>query len=103
LAALLKVKPIIELRKGILEMGEKVRSRTRSIDLLLDKMEKTFGDQHIMAGVVYARDKQSGIDLLQRVIEHFNCTEAVLCELSISLAAHFGPGTLALAAYPVGD
>jgi len=103
LAALLKVKPIIELRKGILEMGEKVRSRTRSIDLLLDKMEKTFGDQHIMVGVVYARDKQSGIDLLQRVIERFNCTEAILTELSISLAAHFGPGTLGLAAYPIGE
>ncbi len=103
LAALLKVKPIIELRKGILEMGEKVRSRTRSIDLLLDKMEKIFGDQHIMVGVVYARDKQSGIDLLQRVIERFNCTEAILTELSISLAAHFGPGTLGIAAYPVGD
>ena len=103
LAALLKVKPIIELRKGILEMGEKVRSRTRSIDLLLDKMEKTFGDQRIMVGIVYARDKQSGVDLLQRVIERFNCTEAILTELSISLAAHFGPGTLGLAAYPVED
>ena len=103
LAALLKVKPIIELRKGILEMGEKVRSRTRSIDLLLEKMEKTFGDQRIMAGIVYARDKQSGVDLLQRVIERFNCEEAILTELSISLAAHFGPGTLGLAAYPVGD
>jgi len=103
LASLLNVKPIIELKKGVLEMGEKVRSRTRSIDLLLDKMEKTFGDQHIVVGVVYARNKQSGIDLLQRVIERFNCSEAVLAELSISLAAHFGPGTLGLGAYPVGD
>ena len=103
LASLLNVKPIIELKKGVLEMGEKVRSRARSIDLLLEKMEKTFGDQRIMAGIVYARDKQSGIDLLQRVIERFNCTEAILTELSISLAAHFGPGTLGIAAYPVGD
>jgi len=103
LASLLNVKPIIELKKGVLEMGEKVRSRTRSIDLLLDKMEKTFGDQHIVVGVVYARNKQSGIDLLQRVIERFNCKEAILAELSISLAAHFGPGTLGLGAYPVGE
>lgn len=103
LASLLKVKPIIELKKGVLDMGEKVRSRTKSIDLLLDKMEKTFGNQRIIAGVVYARDKQSGVDLLQRVIERFNCEEAILTELSISLAAHFGPGTLGLAAYPVGD
>jgi len=103
LASLLNVKPIIELKKGVLEMGEKVRSRTQSIDLLLNKMEKTFGDERVMVGVVYARDKQSGFDLLQRVMERFNCEEAVLAELSISLAAHFGPGTLGLAAYPVEE
>jgi DegV family protein with EDD domain len=101
LAALLKVKPIIELKKGVLEMGEKVRSRAQSIDLVLNKMEKTFGDQRIIAGVIYARDQQSGVDLLQRIIERFNCEEAIIGELSISLAAHFGPGTLGIGAYPV--
>ncbi len=103
LASLLNVKPIIELKKGVLEMGEKVRSRTQSIDLLLSKMEKTFADQRIMAGVVYARDQQSGVDLLQRVIERFNCKETIISELTISLAAHFGPGTLGIAAYPVEE
>jgi len=103
LASLLNVKPIIELKQGVLEMGEKVRSRTQSIDLLLTKMEKTFTDQRVMVGVVYARDQQSGVDLLQRVIERFNCAEAIIAELSISLAAHFGPGTLGLAAYPVEE
>jgi len=103
LAALLKVKPIIELKKGILEMGEKVRSRTQAIDLLLNKIEKSFGDKRITVGVVYARDQQSGVDLLQHVIERFNCAEAILGELTISLAAHFGPGTLGLAAYPVEE
>jgi DegV family protein with EDD domain len=101
LASLLNVKPIIELKQGVLEMGEKVRSRSKSIDLLLKKMKETFGDQRIMAGVVYARDKQSGVDLLQRVIEEFNCEETVIAELSISLAAHFGPGTLGIGAYPI--
>lgn len=101
LASLLNVKAIIELKDGILEMGEKVRSRSKSIDLVFNKMKETFGDQRIMAGVVYARDKQSGVDLLQRVIEGFNCEEAMMGELSISLAAHFGPGTLGITAYPV--
>ena len=101
LASLLNVKPIIELKKGELEMGEKVRSRSKSIDLVLNKMKDTFKEQRLMAGVVFARDKQSGIDLLQRVIENFNCEEAIIGELSISLSAHFGPGTLGIGAYPV--
>lgn len=103
LASLLNVKAIIELKNGTLEMGEKVRSRAKSIDFVFNKIKKTFGDQRIMAGIVYARDKQSGIDLLQRVIEGFNCEEAIMGELSISLAAHFGPGTLGIAAYPVQE
>ena len=101
LASLLNVKPIIELKNGIIEMGEKVRSRSKSIDLMLAKMKQKFGDQPIIAGIVHARDSQAGADLIKRVIEKLNCKEAVLAELSISLAAHFGPGTLGITAYPV--
>jgi len=103
LASLLNIKPIIELKKGVLEMGEKVRSRTKSIDLVFNKIEETFGDERIMVGVIHARDQQAGANLLQRVIKRFNCTEAIIGELTISLAAHFGPGTLGLAAYPVEE
>ena len=101
LASLLKVKPIIELRNGMLEMGEKVRSRAKSIELLLNKMEKEFGNQRLIVGVAYARDKEAGTKLMKEVINRFNCAEVILGEISISLAAHFGPGTLEFTAYPI--
>lgn len=101
LATLLKVKPIIVLKDGVIVMGEKVRSRAKSIELILSKMKQIFGAQRIKVGVIHARDREAGLDLLQRVISQNNCEEAVLGELSISLAAHFGPGTLGLVAYPV--
>ncbi len=100
LASMLKVKPIIELKDGIIIMGEKVRSRAKSIDTLLEKMNKQFDNQRIKAAVVHANDRAAGFDLLQRLICQNNCAEAVLAELSISLAAHFGPGTLGIIAYP---
>ena len=103
LASMLRVKPIIELKNGLIEMGEKVRSRAKSIELLLEKMREKFDDTRINVGVVHAHDPSSGIDLLKEVINRFNCAEAVLGEVSISLAAHFGPGTLGIAAYPVQD
>jgi len=101
LASLLNVKPIIELKDGIIEMGEKVRSRSKSIDLLMEKMSKKFGNKRVILGIIHARDKEAGLDLLKRAIEKFNCAEAVLGELTISLAAHFGPGTLGIIGYPV--
>jgi len=103
LASMLNVKPIIELKNGFLEMREKVRSRSKSVDFLLEKMKRKFGDKRIIAGVLHAHDLQSGMDLLNRAIKELNCAEAIFSELSISLAAHFGPGTIGLAAYPLEE
>lgn len=100
LASMLKVKPIIELKNGIIEMGEKVRSRSKSIELVLEKMKQKFSDRQIIAGIVHARDHQAGLDLLKMATSELNCKEAIFGELSISLAAHFGPGSIGIAAYP---
>jgi len=100
LASLLNIKPIIELKNGVIEMQEKTRSRRASIDLLLKKFKKIFGDQRIIVAVVHSHAPQEGFALLNKVIDQFNCAEAVLGEVSISLAAHFGPGALGLTAYP---
>jgi len=100
LASILKVKPIIELRNGTLEMGEKARSRAKSVELMLKKLEKEFGNKRLIVGIAYARNKVAGTQLMKEVIERFNCAEVIMGELSISLAAHFGPGTLGITAYP---
>jgi DegV family protein with EDD domain len=101
LASILQVKAIMELKDGVIEVTEKARSRAKSIELVLSIMEKKLAGKKINAGVVHARDAQSGQDLLQKVLQRFDCAEASLSELSISLAAHFGPGALVLVAYPV--
>jgi len=38
--------------------------------------------------------------VVEEVKKSFNCSEVGFAEISISLAAHFGPGTIGLAAYP---
>ncbi len=101
LASILQVKPIMELKDGIIEMTERARSRAKAIELVLNIMERKLRGKKINAGVVHARDTRSGQELLQKVIQRFNCAEASLSELSISLAAHFGPGALVLVAYPI--
>ena len=101
LASILQVKAIMELKDGIIEVTEKARSRAKSIELVLSIMEKKLSGKKINAGVVHARDPQSGQELLQKVLQRFDCAEASLSELSISLAAHFGPKSLVFVAYPV--
>lgn len=103
LASLLDLKPIIELKNGILEMGEKVRSRSKSLELLLEKMKKKVGNQLVNIAIIHARDLKTGEKVLEEVKKRFNCAEAIITELSISLAAHFGPGTIGLTAYPIQE
>ena len=100
LAALINLKPLGILKDGALEITEKVRTRKASIDRLVAVAKEQFGKQPIFMGVLYIRDAVAGQDLLDRVVKEFEVREQVMLEMSISLAANFGPGTLALLIYP---
>jgi fatty acid-binding protein DegV len=67
-------------------------------------MAKTeFGDQPVYLAVFQARDPVAGQTLLEKASKIFNAREAILTELSIALAANFGPGTVGLVICPLGD
>jgi len=103
LASVLNVKPIALLKDGVVEMAEKVRTRKAAIDRLLEMAKTEFGDQPVYLGVVHARDPHAGETLLAKARTVFNTREAFITELAISLAANFGPGTLGVVIYPVGE
>ena len=103
LASVLNVKPIVVLRDGILDMSEKVRTRRRSIERILEATYKRVGDQLVNAAVVHARDPKTGRELLERVRTVLNCKQVMFTELSIGIAANLGPGTVGIVAYPVTE
>jgi len=103
LASVLNVKPIVVLRDGILEMTEKVRTRQRALNRVLELLSAHFGKQPVNIAVVHARDVKSGNMLLGEARKLFNVRDQIMAELSISLVANFGPGTVGLIVYPVGE
>jgi len=103
LASLLNVKPIAVLKDGVVEMAEKVRTRKAAIERVLEMAKTEFGDQPVYLAVVHARDPEAGKTLLEKARKIFNAREAIMNDLAISLAANFGPGTLGLVIYPVGE
>jgi DegV family protein with EDD domain len=100
LASVLNVKPIAVLKDGLVNMVEKVRTRRASLDRVLAMGKAAMGDAPVFLGVMHARDPQSGQALLDEARKMFNVKEAVLTDLSISLAVNFGPGTVGLILYP---
>jgi DegV family protein with EDD domain len=100
LASLLNVKPIAVLKDGVLNMVEKVRTRKASLERVLEMGKEAVGDKLVHLGVVHARDPKSGASLLEDAKKQFNFKDAVLTDLSVSLAINLGPGTVGLVLYP---
>lgn len=100
LASVLNVKPIAVLQDGVLHMAEKVRTRGASIERMVEMVREKFGDRKVSLAVVHARDPQAGQSLLEQVRRRFNIKEVFLTELSISVAANLGPGTVGIVAFP---
>ena len=103
LASALNVKPIVVLKEGLLDMSEKVRTRSKAIDRVLELLYKRFDKDPVHVAVVHARDPQSAQTLFERAGKLFNSRELILTELSVAVAANLGPGTVGLVIYPAGE
>lgn len=101
LASALNVKPIAVLRDGVLNMAERVRTRKAALDRVISMAKEEFGDKPVYLAVVHARDLKSGQALLDVAKSQFNAKETLISDLSISIAANLGPGTVGLILYPV--
>lgn len=100
LASALKLKPVIEVRSGLLEVTGKVRSRAKSIQQLIANLETNLGTgKPINLAVVHGQALEEARDLLEQITSRFQCRRVFLEEMVSSLAVHGGPGLMAVAAY----
>jgi DegV family protein with EDD domain len=102
LASVLQLKPIIKLQDGALEAIEKVRTRSRSLDRLVELLVEAVGPHDpVNVAVVHARALEDGRGLLERLKSMLNCRETLFAELVASLTVHGGPGVVGVFAYRV--
>ena len=102
LASALNIKPIAVLHDGIVDMLDKVRTRKKAINRVIEMGKEFAGNDEIYFGIVHARDIKSAEKLLEEAKSQYNVKDVVLTDLSLSLATNFGPGTLGLVFYPAG-
>ena len=100
ISSLLSIKPVIALRDGALDLAERVRTRQRALNYIVDEMKNCLQQQPVNVAIVHARAPEAGQALLERVRATLNCNEIILTNLSIAVSAHLGPGTLGIIAYP---
>lgn len=102
LGSILNLKPVVEVKDGLLDVCENVRTRGKALGRLLElTAEKVGTTAPTNLGVFHARSQDEARKLLERAKEQFNCRETILGEMAMSLAVHGGPGILGVIAYPV--
>ncbi|MEI8133336.1 MAG: DegV family protein [Leptolinea sp.] len=99
----LQIKPIIYLKDGLLEMGDKVRTRNHAIQRVMDQVNNRLGRVPVNVAVVHAGDTATALSLVEKVKEELNFREVVITDLAIPVAANLGPGTIGIVAYPVEE
>jgi len=101
--AALQLKPIIRLRDGLLGISDKVRTRRRSLDLVIQNVQERIGDRMANLAVVHAADPETAQWMIQKILTCINVKEFIITDLSIPVAANLGPGTIGVIAYPVEE
>ena len=99
LASLVKIKPVIILKDGVLDMREKVRTRQRAIDRVIEIIHSRVNDRLVNVAVVHSQSIETAKELIKKVRETFHVNELILTDLSIGIAANLGPGTIGIVAY----
>jgi DegV family protein with EDD domain len=93
----LNLKPILTIRDGKVEGIERIRTKSKAHDRLLElAAERLEGKQNVRLATVHANAREDAEALLARATQQFNPVETVCSDLSPVIGTHTGPGTIGL-------
>ena len=91
-------KPILALKDGRVEAEDRVRTKSKAIDRILELVgEQVKGKSNIRVATLHANAEDEARILLDRATKEFNAIESILSSVSPVVGVHAGPGTVGLA------
>jgi len=101
LSSLLRIKPIIELKEGILQIAGRVRTRGKAIEAMIDAISEKITGNPMDIAVVHAEDFETALEIKNKISEIFTDFQIYISELALPVASNLGPGTVGIVLYPV--
>jgi len=102
LGTMLRIKPVVHMVEGRLTVREKVRTKARAVERILELAEAEFGRQTpVWCGVGGADCLDEVLALEREVQARFNCQRLWHAEAGPTIATHGGPGVIGFAICPV--
>ena len=97
LGNVLNIKPILELRDGRIESADKVRTKQKAIQRVVElAAERINGQTPVRLAVTHANAQADAEALLKVAQAELSPIETFISPLSPVIGAHVGPGTIAL-------
>jgi len=98
LGSALDLKPIMEIRDGKIELVESVRSRKKSLQRMLELVEKDIaGKEPVRISTFHATAEADCELLMTEAVNRFNPVETITTFVSPVIGSHTGPGTVSIA------
>ncbi len=98
LGTALNLKPILEVVNGALEGVERVRTKGKAMERLVEIMvERVGGRKPVRLAVLHANAPEAAKELLEVGSKRVNPIETTLTDVSPAVGTHTGPGTLGFA------
>jgi DegV family protein with EDD domain len=95
---MLQMKPVLEVRGGRIEPLERIRTRSKSLDRLVEIAVERIGDKKpVYLACLHANIEDEAKDLLARAADIVKPVKTIVTGLSPAVGTHTGPGTIGLA------
>ena len=98
----LKMKPILEIKDGVIDSFDKVRTSRKAIERVFEVAETELGKQGTIEylGIVTANASQIGDEILTMAHQRFHIRNEFVGLISPVIGAHVGPGTVGFVYVP---
>jgi DegV family protein with EDD domain len=98
LGSALNLKPILEVRGGQVEPVERIRTKSKALDRVLDIIsERIAGQTPVRISTFHALAEQEASQLLEKAAARLHPVESYMAAASPVVGTHTGPGTVGLA------
>jgi DegV family protein with EDD domain len=98
LGSALNIKPILELRNGRIESVEKVRTKGKAIERMIDLVSQHIGGRTpVRLATLHANAETEARSALDTAAQKLHPIETVFASVSPVIGTHAGPGTIGLA------
>jgi DegV family protein with EDD domain len=96
LGTILNVKPILHIKDGLVQPHEKIRSKTRAIERLVQIYSDYTGSKKTMCSIVHGMNPADFKELVKKITPLLMYDEPVFSTLGSVVGTHVGPGVIGI-------